>query len=268
MSRWKELPDSVDDRVRQLVAQLRRMKDLSGLSLAALAAETTYSKSSWERYLNGKTLPPQDAVAELARVAGTDPDLPLTLHADAEAAREQPAPPVPHSPAVVLTPVTPPPVVPRQPDAPWPGRLRRRPTLVALAAVVLASAVPAGWAPWEEKAPQNPRISAHEGETYTADGERDHPCRVHHYEGRLYAGHSPTAEAALGYGSNGWEVVEVQCLLQEAGFDPGRADGIYGDRTIRAVRKLQGRAGIAQDGNVGPDTWKVLRGVTPSHSTA
>ncbi|MFJ4467285.1 DUF2690 domain-containing protein [Streptomyces sp. NPDC089424] len=52
-----------------LITALRELRDRTGLSLAALAERTTYSKSSWERYLNGKTLPPRQAVEELCRVA-------------------------------------------------------------------------------------------------------------------------------------------------------------------------------------------------------
>ncbi|MGY5124753.1 helix-turn-helix domain-containing protein [Streptomyces nigrescens] len=80
MSRWSGLPVSLDHRVRQLVVQLRRLKDHSGLSLAALAARTSYSKSSWERYLNGKKLPPAGAVAALARLCGADVTRLLALH--------------------------------------------------------------------------------------------------------------------------------------------------------------------------------------------
>ncbi|WP_256090352.1 helix-turn-helix domain-containing protein, partial [Actinacidiphila rubida] len=42
--------------------ELRVLTDRTGLSLSALAHRTPYSKSSWERYLNGKALPPQHAV--------------------------------------------------------------------------------------------------------------------------------------------------------------------------------------------------------------
>ncbi|MFD3617085.1 DUF2690 domain-containing protein [Streptomyces sp. NPDC058676] len=56
-----------------LAAALREVKALTGLSMAGLAATTPFSKSSWERYLNGKTLPPREAVQELCRVAG-EPD--------------------------------------------------------------------------------------------------------------------------------------------------------------------------------------------------
>ncbi|MFD4603532.1 helix-turn-helix domain-containing protein [Streptomyces sp. NPDC058464] len=53
--------------------RLREAREETGLSFAALAARTTYSKSSWERYLNGKTLPPRDAVETLAKLSGADP---------------------------------------------------------------------------------------------------------------------------------------------------------------------------------------------------
>ena len=57
----------------RLAAALRELRARTGLSLAALAAKTSFSKSSWERYLNGRTLPPRTAVQELCRLAG-EPD--------------------------------------------------------------------------------------------------------------------------------------------------------------------------------------------------
>lgn len=54
----------------RLAAVLRELKGRTGLSLAGLAAKTAFSKSSWDRYLNGRTLPPRDAVQELCRLAG------------------------------------------------------------------------------------------------------------------------------------------------------------------------------------------------------
>lgn len=41
------------------------------MSLAGLAERTAYSKSSWDRYLNGKALPPRHAVQALCRLART-----------------------------------------------------------------------------------------------------------------------------------------------------------------------------------------------------
>ncbi|KOT98636.1 hypothetical protein ADK86_16145 [Streptomyces sp. NRRL F-5755] len=54
----------------RLAAALRELRGRTGLSLAALATRTAYSKSSWERYLNGKSLPPREAVEALCRLAG------------------------------------------------------------------------------------------------------------------------------------------------------------------------------------------------------
>lgn len=41
-----------------------------GLTLSALAERTSYSRSSWERYLNGKALPSATAVTEFAAAVG------------------------------------------------------------------------------------------------------------------------------------------------------------------------------------------------------
>lgn len=53
----------------RLAAGLSELKERTGLSLAALAAQTAYSKSSWERYLNGKALPPREAIRALCWLA-------------------------------------------------------------------------------------------------------------------------------------------------------------------------------------------------------
>ncbi|WP_217548327.1 XRE family transcriptional regulator [Streptomyces sp. GbtcB6] len=60
-------------------ARLRELKERTGLSLAALAARTPYSKSAWHRYLSGDKRPPRPAVEALARLAGADPAAVLAL---------------------------------------------------------------------------------------------------------------------------------------------------------------------------------------------
>ncbi|GAA4904173.1 XRE family transcriptional regulator [Streptomyces coeruleoprunus] len=72
MPRWKALPDELDPQVREFAGQLRRLVDRSGLSIAAVADRTGYSKTSWERYLNGRLLAPKGAVLALAEVTGTN----------------------------------------------------------------------------------------------------------------------------------------------------------------------------------------------------
>lgn len=73
MPRWRALPDELDPQVREFASQLRRLVDRSGLSIASVADRTGYSKTSWERYLNGRLLAPKGAIVALAEVTGTDP---------------------------------------------------------------------------------------------------------------------------------------------------------------------------------------------------
>ncbi|GGJ93139.1 hypothetical protein GCM10011583_25750 [Streptomyces camponoticapitis] len=73
MPRWKALPEELDPQVREFATQLRRLVDKSGLSIAAVSDRTGYSKTSWERYLNGRLLPPRGAIMALAEVTGTNP---------------------------------------------------------------------------------------------------------------------------------------------------------------------------------------------------
>ncbi|MFD5080876.1 DUF2690 domain-containing protein [Streptomyces sp. NPDC058371] len=73
MPRWRALPDELDPQVREFASQLRRLVDRGGLSIAAVADRTGYSKTSWERYLNGRLLAPKGAIVALAEVTGTNP---------------------------------------------------------------------------------------------------------------------------------------------------------------------------------------------------
>ncbi|MGW0496404.1 DUF2690 domain-containing protein [Streptomyces sp. NPDC003007] len=73
MPRWKALPDELDPQIREFTSQLRRLVDRSGLSIASVADRTGYSKTSWERYLNGRLLAPKGAIVALAEVTGTNP---------------------------------------------------------------------------------------------------------------------------------------------------------------------------------------------------
>lgn len=83
----------------RLTSSLRDLRARTGLSLAALAERTTYSKSSWERYLNGKSMPPRQAVHDLCRIAGEPEGRLLALWEIAESEwsgrAATPAPPAP-----------------------------------------------------------------------------------------------------------------------------------------------------------------------------
>ncbi|MEZ7007042.1 DUF2690 domain-containing protein [Streptomyces sp. AD55] len=73
MPRWKALPDELDPQIKEFASQLRRLVDRSDLSIASVADATGYSKTSWERYLNGRLLAPKGAIVALAEVTGTNP---------------------------------------------------------------------------------------------------------------------------------------------------------------------------------------------------
>ncbi len=47
-------------------------------------------------------------------------------------------------------------------------------------------------------------------------------------------------------------VSKAQSLLASAGFDVGPADGVFGDRTRRAIMSFQKKAGLPVDGEVSP----------------
>lgn len=63
---------------------------------------------------------------------------------------------------------------------------------------------------------------------------------------------------ALSKGSRGEEVRRLQQRLTELGFDPGKADGVYGNATYVAVLLFQSRNGLDMDGAAGENTLKLL----------
>jgi transcriptional regulator with XRE-family HTH domain len=123
----------------RLAEALRELRGRTELSLAALAGQTAFSKSSWERYLNGRKLPPRSAVQALCRVAGVPPARYVALWELAEVAWSgRGARPGPT--ATEPGPAGTPPKAPEEPPAspPW----WRRPAVLATAgAVVCALAI-------------------------------------------------------------------------------------------------------------------------------
>lgn len=63
---------------------------------------------------------------------------------------------------------------------------------------------------------------------------------------------------ALNQGDRGEAVRRLQRALHDAGQSPGAADGVFGARTARAVRRYQSRIGTVVDGHAGPLTWAAL----------
>ncbi|WP_067929600.1 peptidoglycan-binding protein [Alicyclobacillus shizuokensis] len=59
-------------------------------------------------------------------------------------------------------------------------------------------------------------------------------------------------------GSRGTYVKEIQERLNKLGYSAGTADGIFGPKTLSAVKTFQRAHHLAIDGIVGPQTWDAL----------
>ncbi len=128
---------------RRLVTELRCLRARTGLSYARLGCRTGYSRSSWERFLNGKQLPPRSAVEALARLAGADPAPAVRCWELANGRIAAPAPGPAAGPRPPAAPA-PPPSAPPTPPTISRGRFRLPRTapsswLILLAAVLLVT---------------------------------------------------------------------------------------------------------------------------------
>lgn len=237
--RWKALPKSLDPHTSQLVVELRRLKDHSGLSLKSLQSKTPFSRSSWERYLNGKVLPPRAAVEALARMAGADVT-PLLALRDA-AARP--------GTAAATTPAA-------GDSAGLERNAEPEIRVAALSAAVgalLLSAITSVLLitdPWREQAPAT-----------GAAGVGKYTCTYARHGDLMFAGNSATTTRLTMRNTTGPDAAEVQCLLLRHKLSPGDVDGYFGERTEAEVKRLQRLDRVPADGIVGEQTWALLRHV-------
>ena len=67
-----------------------------------------------------------------------------------------------------------------------------------------------------------------------------------------------TIKPTLRYGSRGIDVKFLQHILTSNGYNIGAIDGIFGTKTLDAVKMLQLKNGLSVDGIVGQKTWAVL----------
>jgi hypothetical protein len=256
VAQWKPLAGELEPAVRRMVVSLRTVKDQAGLSTTALAGKTPYSRSAWDRYLNGRAFPPRGAVAALVRLAGADEARLLAEWELAESAHTRSGPALPAD--RVDAGAAGGPDGDSGPVAARVGtRVRgwRRPGVVA-AGVVAVAVVTVGviWLsdgsrPGSTAAPAPAAVRA-----------PDLGCHFSRTGGRLYAGHSTTSDRLVALNAGGQDVVEVQCLLKQHRMDPGRVDGLFGQHTQQAVEQFQRADGAVVDGIVGPQTWALLRG--------
>ncbi|MGW1255736.1 peptidoglycan-binding protein [Streptomyces sp. NPDC002513] len=237
MGQWKPLAGELEPAMRRLAVRLRQLKDQMGVSTTTLATKTAYSRSSWERYLNGRALPPRQAVEAMGRVSGTDMAQLLALWELAEHARTQE----------------------QQADEPSrDGHRPRRPRTAVIAVVATATLAVSAVAVWKTARVDSSSAPPGKQQTRAAVQPSGLACHYTRRNGRLLAGHSATDPLVV-LNAGGEQVVEVQCLLAHHKYSPGRIDGLFGEHTEQAVKELQRAGGAAVDGKVGPQTWALLR---------
>lgn len=69
---------------------------------------------------------------------------------------------------------------------------------------------------------------------------------------------SNTEEAISRYGSSGSEVRQIQTKLKSWGYYNGSVDGIYGTKTVNAVKYFQRKNGLSADGIAGKATLAAM----------
>ena len=78
---------------------------------------------------------------------------------------------------------------------------------------------------------------------------------------------SNTVYALSKYGSRGEEVKQIQTKLKRWGYYNGSVDGIYGSKTLAAVKSFQRKNGLTVDGIAGPKTLAAM-GINSSSTSS
>ena len=74
----------------------------------------------------------------------------------------------------------------------------------------------------------------------------------------LYSKYTVTSEVLSRYGSSGSEVRQIQTKLKNWGYYNGSVDGIYGSKTVNAVKYFQRKNGLTADGIAGTKTLAAM----------
>jgi peptidoglycan hydrolase-like protein with peptidoglycan-binding domain len=69
---------------------------------------------------------------------------------------------------------------------------------------------------------------------------------------------APSIHTTIKRGDRGAAVRRAQNRLNMRGYDPGPLDGLFGNKTHRAVKRYQGDRDLTVDGIVGPNSWARL----------
>lgn len=76
-----------------------------------------------------------------------------------------------------------------------------------------------------------------------------------------------TIEVLSKYGSQGEEVKQIQTKLKRWGYYSGNVDGIYGSKTLAAVKSFQKKNGLTVDGIAGTKTLAAM-GITSTSNNS
>lgn len=74
-----------------------------------------------------------------------------------------------------------------------------------------------------------------------------------------YDGESTSIRPTIKYGNRGTDVTYLQQRLIAKGYGVGKIDGIFGKKTLEAVKAFQAENGLVVDGIVGVKTWNALQ---------
>ena len=83
----------------------------------------------------------------------------------------------------------------------------------------------------------------------------------------IFVSKNNEVDALSKYGSRSNEVTQIQTKLKRWGYYNGNIDGIYGSKTVSAVKYFQRKNGLTQDGIAGPATLKAM-GIYTSNSSS
>ncbi len=84
----------------------------------------------------------------------------------------------------------------------------------------------------------------------------------------LYLVFYSNVDALSRYGSNGDEVKQIQTKLKRWGYYTGKVDGIYGSKTVEAVKYFQRKNGLTVDGIAGTKTLAAMGIYTSSENNS
>lgn len=57
----------------------------------------------------------------------------------------------------------------------------------------------------------------------------------------------------------GVSLKDIQIAIKNAGYDPGKLDGVMGRKTRKAIKDFQKANGLSVTGKVGAETWLLLQ---------